>query len=151
MLADEKKRLIQESLQALAASHAAAVAQIEKTMIALVEELGPEPDREERGRDAGSSECPTANVTTFCITWRGKTCFLGNNLLFWLFRRLLQSSGLYVSHLDLLDDVWRGQRQSSTVRGVAKRLRDRLIDADMADLAAAIDGSVSGHYGLMLV
>ena len=47
--------------------------------------------------------------------------------------------------------TWQGERESSTIPGVAKRLRDRLITEDMLDLAAAIDGSVCGYYGLILV
>jgi hypothetical protein len=56
-----------------------------------------------------------------------------------------------VPHVDLLDSVWDDPREGSAIRGVAKRLRHRLAAAGMADVADAIDGSVSGFYGLILV
>jgi len=151
MLTTEKKRMIQESLRCLAASHAAAVTQIEETITILARALELDVPGAETGESGGLADRPVADVTTFSITWRGKPCFLGNTLLFWLFERFAQSLNRYVAHVDLLDDVWRTERQGSTIRGVAKRLRDRLTAADMADLAAAIDGSVSGYYGLILV
>jgi hypothetical protein len=52
--------------------------------------------------------------------------------------------------VDLLEDVWGGERQAATIRGVVKRLRERLRENGMQQLADAIDGSVRGHYGLML-
>ena len=148
MLTNEKKTLIQESLRSLAASHAAAVVQIEETMGVLLRalELG-----DDAATDSKTEHRPRADATTFSIEWHGRTCFLGNTLLFWLFERLARSPNRYVAHVDLLDDVWRSERESSTIRGVAKRLRDRLVAADMEELAAAIDGSVSGYYGLILV
>lgn len=148
MNANDKITLIQESLRSLAASHAAAVAQIEETMSVLLRAL--ELDDDAVGRDAAEHR-PTANTTTFTVEWHGRSCFLGNTLLFWMFERLVQSTNRYVAHVDLLDDVWKGNREDSTIRGVAKRLRDRLVAADMADLATAIDGSVPGYYGLILV
>lgn len=148
MLTTEKKQLIQESLRRLAASHAAAVAQIEEAMTVLAGALELE---QPRGEEERGTNRPVADATTFSVIWQGRTCFLGNTLLFWMFERLARSPNRYVAHIDLLDEVWRRERQSSTIRGVAKRLRDRLIAADMRDLAAAIDGSVSGHYGLKIV
>jgi hypothetical protein len=56
-----------------------------------------------------------------------------------------------VPHVDLLDSVWDDPREGSAIRGVAKRLRHRLAAAGMADVVDAIDGSVSGFYGLILV
>lgn len=148
MSPQDTKLLIQESLRSLAETHAAAVAQIEETMADLLRALELDDVTEDRDR---SDQRPKANVTTFSIEWRGKSCFLGNTLLFWMFERLVRSPNRYIAHIDLLDDVWRGDRQSSTIRGVAKRLRDRLVAAGMDELASAIDGSVAGYYGLILV
>ncbi len=148
MLTNEKKTLIQESLRSLAASHTAAVVQIEETMSVLLRALELDDNA---AKDSKAGHRPRADATTFSVEWRGRTCFLGNTLLFWLFERLARSPNRYVAHVDLLDDVWRSERESSTIRGVAKRLRDRLVAADMEELAAAIDGSVSGYYGLILV
>lgn len=155
MITTRNKRLIQESLRSLAEKHSAVVDQLEHTMavlagvleiddaIALTESAGP--PHAERGA------APVADQKTMSIHWRGKSCQLGNTLLFWFFERLVRSPNQYVSHVDLLESVWDGQREGATIRGVAKRLRDRLAAAGMADLAEAIDGSVSGYYGLILV
>ena len=146
MLSIEKRHKIQESLRALAQTHALAVAQIEETISILEQML--ELDVAARPT---SKHLPVADATTFSITWQDRTCFLGNTLLFWLFHRLLLSPNRYVAHIDLLDDVWKGDRETSTIRGVAKRLRDKLAAAEMKDLAESIDGTVAGYYGLILV
>ncbi len=144
MLTSKKKRLIQESIRSLTRSHAAAIAQIEDTISVLIKTLELEVP------DFGDPELqPVVDEKTFSITWQNHTCFLGNTLLFWLFHRLAQSPNQYVPHVELLDDVWHSERNSSTIRGVAKRLRDELIAAGMLQLASAIDGRVSGHYGLI--
>lgn len=146
MLSLEKRQQVQESLRLLARTHASAVAQIEETIALLMFTLElDEPTV------VTAERLPVADETTFCILWNGHVCFLGNTLLFWMFRRLLRSANGYVAHVDLLDDVWKGNRESSTIRGVTKRLRDKLIEAGMEDLAMAIDGTVAGYYGLMLV
>ena len=146
MLSIEKRQQIQESLRALAQTHAVAVAQIEETISILEQML--ELDVAARPT---SKHLPVADETTFCITWQSRSCFLGNTLLFWLFHRLLLSANRYVAHVDLLDDVWKGARETSTIRGVAKRLRDKLVESEMQELADAIDGTVAGYYGLILV
>jgi DNA-binding response OmpR family regulator len=96
-------------------------------------------------------DLPQVDRGTLTISWRGKTCCLGNTLLFLFFERIARSPNRYVPHVDLLDDVWGGHREPATIRGVVKRLRNRLAESGMGDLAKAIDGSVSGHYGLILV
>lgn len=160
MITPEKKRLIQETLRCLATSNSAAVARIEETIAVLTNALeldGLDVDRTVRStanqQSTGmpKSDLPAADQTTFTVIWRGRSCFLGNTLLFRLVERLVRSPNRYVSHVDLLDDVWDGQREGSTIRGVAKRLRDQLAKDGMEDLAQSIDGSITGHYGLMLV
>ncbi len=158
MITTEKKQLIRETLKTLAASHAAAVIQIEEAISILSSTLElddrlpvPAEDQAHRPTDSSGSDAPAVDRAILSVTWQGRTCFLGNTLLFWFFNRLAQSQNRYVSHVDLLDDVWGGQRQSATIRGVAKRLRDRLVESGMDDLANSIDGTVSGYYGLMLV
>jgi len=123
MLTTEKKRLIQESLRCLAASHAATVNQIEQTMAVLARALELDVPGTKAGENGGPANRPTADATTFCVTWQGKTCFLGNTLIFWLFERLARSLNHYVAHVDLLDDVWRGEREGSTIRGVRYWMR----------------------------
>lgn len=148
MLPKEKRSLIQEFLRSLAATQAAAVAEIQEKIAGLLRDLGLDADDDQA---PNMENWPKCDATRFCVEWRGQVCFLGNTLLFWMFVRLAQSPNRYVSYVDLLDDVWRGQREESTIRGVAKRLRDRLVAAEMAELATAIDGQVSGYYGLILV
>lgn len=140
MLTIKKKQQIQESIQSLTASHAAVVAQISFLIDTLELEVPT---------SSVTSKQPVADEATFCISWQGRNCFLGNTLLFRMFHRLARSTNRYVTHLDLLDDVWHEDRETSTIRNVVKRLRDQLIAADMKELASAING-VSGHYGLFL-
>ncbi|MDA7979480.1 MAG: helix-turn-helix domain-containing protein [Pirellulales bacterium] len=147
-----KKRQIREALKALAVAHSHAVAEIENAIngLSLVLELEEhiENDSIKPGR---SKQRPRADRETLSVVWKDKSCFLGNTLLFYFFERLARSPNRYVSHLDLMDEVWGGERQASTIRGVAKRLRDRLQEEGMGQLAKAIDGSVTGYYGLKLV
>lgn len=158
MITGDKKQLIQESLRTLAEKHSAAVEQLEQTIAVLsgvleidslvvVTALGTPRSVQSPSR----RETPRADISTLSVVWGGRVCFLGNTLLFRFFERLARSPNQYISHVDLLDDVWEGQREGSTIRGVAKRLRDRLTSAGMHDLAAAIDGSVAGYFGLNLV
>lgn len=146
MLTNKEKRLLQESLRSMTASHAAVVTQIEETISILISTLELDGDA-----NTDRSTKPVVDEATFCIIWQDHTCYLGNTLLFWLFHRLAQSSNQYIAHVDLLEDVWHGERQSSSIRGVVKRLRDELIAADMEQLASAINGRVYGHYGLILI
>jgi hypothetical protein len=82
------------------------------------------------------------------VTFRGKTCFLDNTLLFKLLASLSQRPNAYLSYEDLLSNVWEGVRSDATVRSVVKALRQRLRGAGPGELADAIDGTVAGHYAL---
>ena len=146
MLTNEKHQQICQSLRKCVYSHQEVAKQIEKATLELAEIL-----KLDETRDFNDFSRPVVDRTTFTVSWRGRTCRLGNTLLFWLFYRLARSTNCYVAHVDLLDDVWHGAREASTIRGVVKRLRDQLTAAGMEGLASAIDGSVSGYYGLMIV
>ena len=93
---------------------------------------------------------PIADRPILSVRWRGKSCFLGNTLPFWFFERLARRPNQYYSYEQLIEDVWEGQRTFSAIRSVVRVLRRKLVAAGMDDLANAIDGSVSHHYGLML-
>jgi DNA-binding response OmpR family regulator len=89
------------------------------------------------------------DLDTFTVTYKGKDCFFGNVLAFWLLERLNWSPGHYI-HLDTLkSDVWHDedtrdkavQRQISTIRSL---LRKAEIDG------IVIDGRVKSHYRLTL-
>ncbi|WP_442483312.1 winged helix-turn-helix domain-containing protein [Aeoliella sp. SH292] len=149
MSASSKKDRIREALATLVTTHSQAVSQIEEairglTLLLEIEALvEPTP-----AWTSSQTTGPQADRQTHSIVWRNKSCFLGNTLPFLFFERLARSPRRYVSHADLLDDVWGGDRHTSTIRGVVKRLRDRLQEEGMGEVAAAIDGSVSGYYGL---
>jgi hypothetical protein len=149
MRTNQNQKNIREALVVLAAAHGKAVTEIQSTfeqVVRVLEQshfLAPDPDR---GRPS-----PQADWDTLSVAWRGRSCFLGNTLLFRFFERLARSPNRYVSHLDLLDEVWGGERELATIRGVAKRLRDRLKTGGLSDLAIGIDGSVTGYYRLKIV
>lgn len=85
------------------------------------------------------------------VRWNGRSCHLGATIAFRLLERLAQRSNHYVTHDELLNDVWRGApRSPSAIRSAVSILRARLVSAGMEDLASAIDGSNTGRYGLML-
>lgn len=151
-MSETEETTIREALASLAAAHSLMSDHLERAISNLAEILGGE---------LSSLADPTAppqrvvegifvDDLTMSVHWRGSTCFLGNTLLFRLFARLARTPNCYVKHSVLLIDVWEGSRDLSTIRGVVKRLRDRLVAAGMAELAASIDGSVAGHYGLKL-
>jgi hypothetical protein len=150
---DDHRQTIRDALRTLATTHAIAIEQMERMIAVLNLALETdEPDRSGLGpRSSANANLPTANRETLSVVWRGNSCFLGNTLLFWFFERIARSPNRYVAHVDLLEDVWGGERKDATIRGVAKRLRDRLAENGMQDLAGAIDGSVPGYYGLILV
>ncbi len=157
MITADKKQQIHKALKTLAASHAAAVSHIEEAISILSRTLELDEFHQisalteaDRNSDSFSPESPVADRETLRVIWRDKNCFLGNTRLFWFFHRLAQSPNRYVSNDDLLDDVWPVPVESSSIRGVVKRLRDRLVESGMDELAQSIDGNVSGHYGLIL-
>lgn len=90
------------------------------------------------------------DTETFSVHWRGKICRLGYTVPFRLMAHLARHSDRFIPHQQLLDDVWGGPRSASAVRSAVTYLRARLVEAGMQDLAAAIEGHNSGHYGLMV-
>lgn len=87
---------------------------------------------------------------TYSIQWHERRCVLGNTIGFALIEQLARRPNEYVNIDRLLDALWTGDRTYSTVRSTVCRLKSKLRDADMADLAALIDGSMYGHYALLL-
>jgi hypothetical protein len=138
----------QQSLQSIAA-HLRQLAVQAETLIQMLESetRGGDESRRKRGPTAAQR---MLDPTTFTVHWGKKSCYLGNTLPYRVLNHLAQHMDHYVSHQDLLDDVWGGHRSPSAVRNVVALLRARLIQAGLEDLALAIDGSNSGHYGLLL-
>ncbi|MFH1109760.1 MAG: helix-turn-helix domain-containing protein [Planctomycetota bacterium] len=93
---------------------------------------------------------PLVDNPTLSVLWQGKTCLLRNTILFRLAARLARQPNQYITAGQLLSDVWEGGVKSpDTIRSAVRHLRQRLRQAGMDDLAAAIRGT-GGRYGLML-
>ena len=154
-----QKSQIAESLRNLVAAYSKALAHLEDALAVLCKELELGEIEifqrrlvtlQDATHDPEDAARPITDQLLLSIRWRGKSCFLGNTLPFWFFERLARRPNQYYSYEQLLEDVWEGPRTFAAVRSVAKVLRRKLVEAGMDDLAKAIDGSVSGHYGLML-
>jgi DNA-binding response OmpR family regulator len=87
---------------------------------------------------------------TYSVQWDQKSCFLGYTMAFRVLERLARRPNEYVSTDRLLEELWVATRTLSTVRSTVCGLKAKLRAAGMRDLADSIDGSNSGHYGLML-
>jgi DNA-binding response OmpR family regulator len=75
---------------------------------------------------------------------------MGYTLLFRLLNAMALRPNRYLTHEELLDQVWGNTRSDATIRSAIRELRNRLRRAGMGDLAEAIDGNNPGRYGLML-
>jgi len=101
-------------------------------------------------RPADLVERPLLDESTLSVVWRGKALHLGNTLAFRLLERLARCPNQYVTHLDLLRDVWEDEyTATATIRSLVRQLRRKLRGAGWTDLAAAIRGH-NGHYVLSL-
>ena len=87
---------------------------------------------------------------TFSVRWANRTCRLGNTVAFRLLARLARRPNHFLSYESLRDGIWDECESDAAVQSAVKVLRRKLNAAGMADVAAAIDGSVSRHYALML-
>lgn len=100
---------------------------------------------------APDSRChpPLVDVSTLAVFWQGRICPLRNTILFRLAARLARQPNQYITAGQLLSDVWDGGVKSpDTIRSTVRNLRQRLRQAGMSDLAAAIRGT-GGRYGLI--
>lgn len=152
MHATPDKSRIRDALSRLAHAHSQSRDRIEqeiRTLTALID--GEQPIGEVRGNRKGDQTTAHADRATLSIVWGKRSCFLGNTLLLAVFERLARSPGQFIATDDLIEEVWGGYRERSTVRGVIKRLRDRLRGAKMGGLADAIEGDVAGYYRLRRV
>lgn len=87
---------------------------------------------------------------TFTVWWHDTPSELGATVGFRLLDRLARSANECVPFESLLDQLWDGRRSYSTLRSTVSRLRSRLDDDGLGDLARRIDGGVHGHYRLDL-
>jgi DNA-binding response OmpR family regulator len=94
--------------------------------------------------EAKTKHRPLLDEATLSVVWRGKTLHLGHTRGFWLLTRLAKRDCQYVTHLDLLREIWDDEFADTCVlRAVVHRLRRNLRQGGMADLAEAI----VGHHG----
>lgn len=94
------------------------------------------------------SQRPLLDQSTYSVTWNGKSLHLGHTRCFWLLTRLARRPNQYVTHLDLLNDVWDDEElTTATIRSTVCQLRRRLRHRGMRGLARAIRGH-NGHYVL---
>jgi DNA-binding response OmpR family regulator len=93
---------------------------------------------------------PLLDQSTFSVGWRGRRLLLGHTRLFWVLERLARSPNQYITHHDLLNDVWDDDElNTATIRSVVRHLRVRVRQGGMEGLADAICGH-NGHYVLKL-
>ncbi|MEX2218839.1 MAG: winged helix-turn-helix domain-containing protein [Phycisphaerales bacterium] len=113
----------------------------------LAEEMGNTPA--ETPPDSLVEPICRVDRRTLTVHWRERECFLGYTMPFRLMERLAQRSNQYITADRLMEDLWGGAKAPSTIRSAVSDLRAKLVGAGMAELAAMIDGSNPGHYGLI--
>jgi len=87
---------------------------------------------------------PLLDEATLSVTWKGRTLHLGHTKGFWFLLRLARRVNQYVTHADLLGEIWYDElKDTSLLRAGVYRLRVILRRGGMGDLAAAI----IGHHG----
>jgi DNA-binding response OmpR family regulator len=99
---------------------------------------------------AGRTTTLRLDRSTFTVRWDGRSCALGHSMAFRLLERLARRPNEYISMDRLLEELWTGPRTYSTVRSTVCRLKVRLGEDGLRDLAERIDGRVRGHYALVL-
>lgn len=100
---------------------------------------------ERRGTDR-----PLLDEATLSVVWQGRMIHLGHTQAFWLLARLARSVNQYVTHPDLIQEIWDNDlTDTAAVRSGVRRLRIKLRRGGMGDLAEAIAGH-NGRYMLDL-
>lgn len=108
------------------------------------------PDKTKSPDSHRFSQRPILDQSTLCVTWKDKSVHLGYTRVFRLLDRLSRCPNQYVTHLELLQDVWDDENLSdATIRSVVRHLRSRLRSEGMEELAARIRGH-NGRYILKL-
>ena len=153
MVSLQRKEQITRSLRQLTEIYRSNLTEYEQTIATLSAlldlEAPPIFSRIVSFEQAGSNLL--ADPTTFCAIYRTRRCYLGNTLVFGLFRLLVSRLNRYVSYSELLTEVWKQEEKSpEAIRTVVQLLRKKLRAAEMSEVANAIDGRNHGHYGLML-
>lgn len=93
---------------------------------------------------------PLLDESTLSVVWKGRMLHLGHTQGYWLLARLARSVNRYVTHLDLIQEIWEDEfTDTTTLRAGVRRLRMKLRGGGMGDLANAIVGH-HGRYMLSL-
>ncbi|MCC6661548.1 MAG: winged helix-turn-helix transcriptional regulator [Phycisphaerales bacterium] len=124
-----------------------------KELASLVRELHDLTPARANGqavRSRGTVGRPILDEATLSVVWNGRALHLGHTQGFWLLARLARSANQYVTHLDLIQEIWDDDFTDTTVlRAGVRRLRIKLRRGGMGDLADAIVGH-HGRYMLSL-
>src|SRR6185312_14513309 len=68
-------------------------------------------------RQTNHVQRPLLDESTLSVIWKGKTLHLGHTLAFRLLERLARRPNQYVTHMDLLRDVWEDEElATATIR-----------------------------------
>ncbi|OQB82623.1 MAG: hypothetical protein BWX88_03836 [Planctomycetes bacterium ADurb.Bin126] len=103
-----------------------------------------------RRNGAKPPQRPLLDEATLSVIWRGKTLHLGYTQGFRLLSRLARCPNRYITHVDLLEEIWDDEfTDTSVLRAGVQRLRVKLRRGGMGDLADAIAGHC-GRYMLNL-
>jgi hypothetical protein len=103
-----------------------------------------------QGSAAAPPQRPSLDESTLSVNWKGRMLHLGHTQAFWLLARLTRSADRYVTHVDLLQEIWDDEfADPATLRAGVRRLRIKLRGGGMGDLADAIIGH-HGRYMLSL-
>jgi DNA-binding response OmpR family regulator len=149
----ESKQDIRIALRTIAENHAATMRILQQTLNLLSDQLEHEP-RNFRSRRStvvlANSNAPFVDFGLLSIVHKGRHCFLGNTIPFRLIGKLIDRPNRYFSYRELRDEVWQCVVSDAAIRSVVKVLRAKLRKSRLHELAAAVDGSVARHYGLML-
>ncbi len=150
-----RREEIRNELRRLAESQAEQVNSLERMLTLVNEEFSLDPFTYFRR----TTSPPTGAITTahfridptlLSVTFRGKTCFLGNSYPFKVLLHLAHNRNTYVTHEAIFEAVWDGVRSDEALRSTVKMLRKKLREFGLPQLAKAIDGSAYGHYALKL-
>jgi hypothetical protein len=96
------------------------------------------------GNGSEAEQRPLLDEATLSVIWKGRTLHLGHTQGFWLLTHLARRANQYITHLDLLREIWDDEfADTCLLRSGVRRLRDKLRQGGMADLA----GAITGHHG----
>lgn len=93
---------------------------------------------------------PLLDETTLSVIWRDRGLRLGYNKEFRLLAHLARHANQYVTHVDLLEEIWEDDfADVALLRAGIQRLKTKLRRGGMGDLADAVIGC-KGRYILDL-